>query len=173
MVWDVSHTHIPNDIILTIKNVETETQSFPQGCREPCLGWLELSVNYSEADHTLDCSLLRARDLPAMDAAGHADPFCKINIITEYGAKQQKWFFTKTVHKTTNPEFNEKVRFLGVEPDELIGGCTLYVVILDDDHYGHDFLGAAKINLSQVSIPFGYPRLSKFQLFFLFLSIDL
>lgn len=122
------------------------------GYREPCLGWLELSVNYSEADHTLDCSLVRARDLPAMDVSGHADPFCKINIITEYGSKQKKWFLTKTVHKTTNPEFNEKVRFLGVEPDEMLSGSMLYVVILDDDHYGHDFLGAAKINLAPVNM---------------------
>lgn len=97
-----------------------------------------------------------------MDLSGHADPFCKINIITEYGSKQKKWFATKTVHKTTNPEFNEKVRFLGVEPDEVINGCMLYVVILDDDHYGHDFLGAAKLNLAPVSTPFLLLRWSKF-----------
>lgn len=136
------------------------------GYREPCLGWLEISVNYSEADHTLDCSLLRARDLPAMDVSGHADPFCKVNIITDYGSKQKKWFSTKTVHKTTNPEFNEKVRFLGVEPDELINGCMLYVVIMDDDHFGHDFLGAAKINLAPVSIPFTVINSTKIVIFY-------
>lgn len=85
-----------------------------------------------------------------MDSSGLADPFCKINIITEYGAsKQKKWIATKTVHKTKNPEFNESVRFLGVEPDEL-SGSILYVVILDDDKYGHDFLGTAKILLGPV-----------------------
>lgn len=87
-----------------------------------------------------------------MDSSGLADPFCKVNIITEYGTtKQKKWFSTKTVHKTINPEFNESVRFLGVEPEEL-GCATLYVVLLDDDNYGYDFLGAAKINLGLVSI---------------------
>lgn len=106
---------------------------------------------YTETEHTLDCTIVRARDLPAMDHSGLADPFCKINIITEYGTiKQKKWMQTKTVHKTINPEMNETVRFLGVEPDEL-GNSILYVVLLDDDKYGHDFLGAAKINLGPVS----------------------
>lgn len=110
-----------------------------------------MTVQYSEANHTLDCALLRARDLPAMDSGGLADPFCKINIITEYGTtKQKKWFCTKTVHKTINPEFNESVRFLGVEPEEL-ASSVLYVVLLDDDSYGYDFLGAARVNLGAVS----------------------
>lgn len=36
-----------------------------------------------------------------------------------------------------------------MEPLEL-GNSLLYVVVLDDDKYGHDFLGAARINLSTV-----------------------
>lgn len=123
-----------------------------QQCREPLLGWIELSLNYSEMDHTLECSVLRARDLPAMDSAGLADPFCKLNIITPEGTtKQLKWIRTKTVHKTRNPEFNETMTFIGVEPEEL-GNSVLYVVILDDDKYGHDFLGTAKVALSTVRV---------------------
>lgn len=119
------------------------------------LGWLELTLHYSESDHTLDCMLVRARDLPAMDNTGLADPFCKVNIVTEYGTtKQKKWFSTKTVHKSINPEFNESIRFLGVEPEEL-SNSTLYVVLLDDDPFGFDFLGAAKVNLGPVRIVFG------------------
>lgn len=87
-----------------------------------------------------------------MDTSGLADPFGKINIITEYGTtKQKKWYSTKTVHKSINPEFNESVRFLGVEPEEL-GNSSLYVVLLDDDAYGFDFLGAAKVHLGPVSV---------------------
>lgn len=119
-------------------------------CKEPSLGWLELVVSYTEADHTLDCEVVRARDLPAMDAAGLADPFCKVNIVTEYGtAKQKKWYSTRTVHKSVNPEFNETVRFLGVEPEEL-ATSTLYVVVLDDDRYGYDYLGAGRVRLGPV-----------------------
>lgn len=128
-------------------NIATTAMIF----REPPLGWLELSLVYLESDHALDCALLRARDLPPMDNAGLTDPFCKLNIITEYGTiKQKKWLQTKIVHKTRTPEFNETLRFFGVEPEELCVS-TLYVVVLDDDKCGHDFLGVAKIQLGPVS----------------------
>lgn len=122
-----------------------------QMCREPPLGWLEISLLYTEAEHSLDCTLIRARDLLAMDIPSClADPYCKLNIITEYGTpKQKKWLQTRTVHKTRSPEFNETVRFFGVEPEELISSI-LYIVILDEDKYGSDFLGTAKIQLGPV-----------------------
>ncbi|GAB0095638.1 rabphilin-3A [Sergentomyia squamirostris] len=126
------------------------TVTMSQGCKEPPLGWVELVLNYDESNHTLDCSVIRARDLPPMDSAGLADPFCKINVVSVDGVvRQQRWMKTKTVHKTRNPEFNETATFLGMERDEL-NRSILYVVILDEDKYGHDFLGTAKIILSQV-----------------------
>ncbi|XP_055386855.1 double C2-like domain-containing protein beta isoform X2 [Condylostylus longicornis] len=141
--WSVSESSSGNG------SSSNQTNQISQVCRtEPPLGWLEVQMNYCEMNHTLACSVLRARDLPAMDSAGLADPFCKLNIITPEGAtKQTRWLKTKTVHKTKNPEFNENITFLGVEPEEL-GNSVLYVVILDDDKYGHDFLGAAKVGLS-------------------------
>lgn len=122
-------------------------------CREPPLGWLEVSLLYTESDHLLDCSLLRARDLPAMDIALQADPYCKLNIITEFGTiKQMKWIQTRTLYKTRNPVFNETVKFFGVEPDEL-RASFLYIVIMDDDKYGSDFLGVGKFPLASISAP--------------------
>lgn len=118
--------------------------------REPPLGWLEVSLLYTEADHVLDCSLLRARDLPAMDVSLLADPYCKLNIITDDGnIKQRKWLQTRTNYKTRNPVFNETIRFFGVEPDEL-RTSTLFIVLLDEDKYGSDFLGVGKFHLSTV-----------------------
>lgn len=67
--YSMSETSSANSSILC------STVGANQICREPPLGWLELSLLYSEADHTLDCSLLRARDLPAMDIATLADPY--------------------------------------------------------------------------------------------------
>lgn len=119
-------------------------------CRE-LLGWLEVAVSYRESVHSLDCIMVRARDLPAMDAAGLTDPYCKVNLVTPDSiTKYSRWLRTKTVHKTRNPEFNETLQFVGVEPEEL-GGSSLYVAIFDDDKYGHDYLGGAKIALSPVS----------------------
>lgn len=143
--WSMSETSSGNSSTIT------GPTSHNQLYREPPLGWLEVSLLYSESDHALDCTMIRARDLPAMNRASTADPFCKLNIIPDTGVpKQQKWLVTKTVHKTRNPEFNETARFFGVEPEEL-SISTLYVVLLDDDKFGHDFLGVAKIPLGPVS----------------------
>lgn len=132
---------------MTTENALTTTNAIPfQMSREPPLGWLELSLLYAEMDHSLDCSILRARDLAAMDITCLPDPYARLNIITEFGrAKQMKWLQTKIIHKTRSPEFNETVRFFGVEPQEL-ATSTLYVVLLDED----DFLGTAKVALGPV-----------------------
>lgn len=88
-----------------------------------------------------------------MDKNGLADPFCKLNIITqEAHLRQKKWDRTKTVHSSRNPEFNETIKFCGISPDDL-ANLALCIVLLDDDKYGHDFLGSTgKIPLSPVSI---------------------
>lgn len=85
-----------------------------------------------------------------MDNLGLADPFCKINILQPSGElRHVRWMKTKTAHKTRNPEFNETITFIGVEPEDL-GSSYLYVFILDDDKYGHDFLGGTKLALLPV-----------------------
>lgn len=56
---------------------------------------------------------------------------------------------TKTVHKTTNPEFNETVNFYGITETD-IQRKTLHILVLDDDKYGNDCLGEAKIPLFKV-----------------------
>lgn len=120
--------------------------------REPIvLGWLEVSINYDESQDALYCTILRARDLPAMDAQGLADPFCKINIITaENILRHTRWQKSKIAHKTNNPEFNETFSFIGLLLEEL-NSSSVFIVLLDDDKYGNDFLGSAKISLAMVS----------------------
>lgn len=120
--------------------------------RDPVLGWLEISISYDESRHCLDCSILRARDLPPMDTQSLADPFCKANVITgDSKFKYTKWMKTKVAHKTINPEFNETFNFIGMEPEEL-ADSILYVVVFDDDKYGHDFLGACKFSLVTINV---------------------
>ncbi|XP_037881195.1 synaptotagmin-like protein 4 isoform X1 [Glossina fuscipes] len=120
-------------------------------CRDSLLGWLEAAMTYREDYNTLDATVVRARDLLAMDSSGLADPYCKLNIITAEGKpKFIRWQRTRTVHKTCNPAFNETLQFVGVESEEL-SNAMLYVAIYDEDKYGNDFLGAAKIALSSMS----------------------
>lgn len=87
-----------------------------------------------------------------MDTQSLADPFCKANVITgESKFKYTKWMKTKVAHKTINPEFNETFSFIGMEPEEL-AESILYVVVFDDDKYGHDFLGACKFSLVTINV---------------------
>lgn len=44
-------------------------------------GWLELSLRFDRIGCAVHCSIVRARDLPAMDSEGLADPFCKLTIL--------------------------------------------------------------------------------------------
>lgn len=144
----ISETSSINDANAAITAINSTPH---QMCREQPLGWLEVSLTYSEIEHTLDCFLFRARDLSAVDITSPLDPYARLNIVTQYdNLKQMKWLQTRTIHKTRCPEFNETVRFFGVEQDEL-ATSILYVVILDEDKYGSDFLGTAKIQLGPVS----------------------
>jgi rabphilin-3A len=129
--------------------------SIPLDYREPIvLGWLEVSINYDESTDTLYCTLLRARDLPPMDAQGLSDPFCKLNIITaENTLRHTRWQKSRVSHKTNNPEFNETFSFIGMSSEDM-SVSSLFVVLLDDDKYGNDFLGATKIGLGLVIISF-------------------
>ncbi|XP_067636484.1 rabphilin-3A isoform X2 [Eurosta solidaginis] len=146
--WSLSGESSSGNSAITTSQVISRNQ-VNLHCRE-LLGWLEVGVSYRENVHSLDCTMVRARDLPAMDAMGLTDPYCKLNIITADGTtKYTRWLRTKTVHKTRNPEFNETLQFVGVEPEEL-HNSLLYVAIFDDDKYGHDYLGGAKIALSPV-----------------------
>lgn len=119
--------------------------------RDPLLGWLELTLIYREMENTLDVSIVRARDLPATDAMGLTDAYCKLNIINgEDQIKYSRWRQTRTVRKNRHPEFAETVQFGGMRSEEL-SNDILYVAVHDEDKYGHDFLGAAKIYLFTVS----------------------
>lgn len=120
--------------------------------REASVGWLEVVLSYDETEQVLHCSVIRARDLRSMDANGLADPFCKLNIVSAEGTcRHVNWSRTKTVHKTRNPEFNEAIAFAGVSAENLTSSW-LYIVLLDDDKFGHDFLGTAKVNLAMVRL---------------------
>ncbi|CRK92213.1 CLUMA_CG005704, isoform B [Clunio marinus] len=138
---------------VSIPEVSSSNDNFTmnRNYREPVvLGWLEVSVNYDESQDTLFCTILRARDLPPMDSQGLSDPFCKVNIITpENTLRHTRWQKSRIAHKTNNPEFNETFTFIGMSFEDM-NSSNLFVVLLDDDKYGSDFLGATKISLGLI-----------------------
>lgn len=113
------------------------------------LGTIELSLVYDPERNTLHCTVYRAKNLIAMDINGLADPFCKLNILPN--AKMSTRLRTKTVHKTRNPEFNENLTFYDITEKEL-AEKSLHVLVVDDDKYGHDYMGETRIVLAKLSM---------------------
>ncbi|XP_065201390.1 rabphilin-3A isoform X2 [Planococcus citri] len=111
------------------------------------MGTIELSIQYDPDANSLHISLHSAKKLKAMDINGHSDPFCKLNLLP-VGAKSYR-LRTRTVNKTVNPEFNETLTFYGITDNDILTQ-SLHILILDDDKYGHDFLGEAKFPLHKL-----------------------
>uniref|UniRef100_A0A1Y1LN07 Rabphilin n=1 Tax=Photinus pyralis TaxID=7054 RepID=A0A1Y1LN07_PHOPY len=113
------------------------------------VGTMELALTYDPVNLTLHCSVYRAKNLIAMDINGLADPFCKLNILPD--AKTYTRLRTKTVHKSRNPEFNENLTFYEINEKDL-STKSLHVLVLDDDKYGHDYMGEANIPLAKLRV---------------------
>lgn len=113
------------------------------------LGTIELSLAYNPDTNTLHCTVYRAKNLIPMDINGLADPFCKLNILPN--AKVSTRLRTKTVHKTRNPEFNENLTFYEVSEMDL-KNKAMHVLVVDDDKYGHDYMGEARIPLAKLEM---------------------
>lgn len=84
-----------------------------------------------------------------MDINGLADPFCKLNILPE--GKISTRLRTKTVHKSRNPEFNEALTFYEISENDLLKK-SLHILVLDDDKYGHDYMGEARLSLAALRV---------------------
>lgn len=110
---------------------------------------LSLTLSYDSIQDTIHSFIHRAKNLPPMDINGLADPFCKLNIIPE--GKLSTKLRTKTVHKTRNPEFNESLTFYEITESDLLKK-SLHVLVFDDDKYGKDYIGEAKITLAGLRV---------------------
>ncbi|CAH1129724.1 unnamed protein product [Ceutorhynchus assimilis] len=113
------------------------------------MGIIELSLNYDQATNILHCTVYRAKNLIPMDIGGLSDPFCKLNILPN--AKVSTRLRTKTVHKTRNPEFNENLTFYDITEEDL-AKKALHVLVVDDDRYGHDYMGEVRIKLAKLRV---------------------
>ncbi|XP_066153659.1 double C2-like domain-containing protein beta isoform X1 [Euwallacea fornicatus] len=116
---------------------------------DPSMGIIELSLNYDQTTNTLHCTVYRGKNLIPMDIGGLSDPFCKLNILPN--AKVSTRLRTKTVHKTRNPEFNENLTFYDITEEDL-AAKSLHVLVVDDDRYGHDYMGEVRIKLAKLRV---------------------
>ncbi|XP_076256001.1 rabphilin isoform X2 [Rhynchophorus ferrugineus] len=113
------------------------------------MGIIELSLNYDQLSNILHCTVYRAKNLIPMDIGGLSDPFCKLNILPN--TKVSTRLRTKTVHKTRNPEYNENLTFYDITEEDL-AKKSLHVLVVDDDRYGHDYMGEVRIKLAKLRV---------------------
>ncbi|XP_050311012.1 rabphilin-3A isoform X2 [Anthonomus grandis grandis] len=149
--WNWSDTRSSDDKLLSpstssVKSCAEEPQKPPV---DTSMGIIELSLNYDQATNILHCTVYRAKNLIPMDIGGLSDPFCKLNILPN--AKVSTRLRTKTIHKTRNPEFNENLTFYDITEDDL-ANKALHVLVVDDDRYGHDYMGEVRIKLAKLRV---------------------
>jgi len=90
----------------------------------------------------LTVTVLRAKDLAAMDKNGKSDPFCKVSC--NFTAQVYQ---THTIYKTLEPVWNESFSlFAGA----IETGHVVTVQLFDRDFVGQDFLGEVKFPLSRL-----------------------
>uniref|UniRef100_T1JK29 Rabphilin n=1 Tax=Strigamia maritima TaxID=126957 RepID=T1JK29_STRMM len=110
-------------------------------------GNVEFSLIYDSINSTLHCTIYRARGLRPMDSNGLSDPYVKLHLLP--GASKSNKLRTRTVHKTLNPEFNETLTYHGITQNEILKK-TLRLSVLDEDAFGHDFIGETRISLKKL-----------------------
>lgn len=127
----------------------SEEHKEPKPVLDLSLGTMDLSLTYDPNNSTLHCTIYRAKNLIPMDMNGLADPYCKVNILPT--TKTATRLRTKTIHKTKNPEFNENLTFYDISEDDLMKK-SLHIIVVDEDKYGHDFMGETRINLAKLKV---------------------
>lgn len=132
---------------LKLGSMVEDKDDFPIQPIDTNLGSVELTITYDSTTCSLYVTLHRAKGLKAMDIHGTSDPFCKLNLVPL--TKTSHRLRTKTCMKTVNPEFHEKLTFYSVSETDL-SLQSLHILILDDDKYGHDFLGEARFPLNRL-----------------------
>ena len=91
--------------------------------------------------------VIQAEDLPACDAGGTSDPYCKVYLLPD----KKKKFETKVHRKTLNPVFNETFTFK-VPYNEIVMRTLVFAVFDFDRFSKHDQIGEIKIPMNHVDL---------------------
>ncbi|XP_064647761.1 rabphilin-3A-like isoform X2 [Lineus longissimus] len=128
-----------------VEEYEADLPSSPDS-EGTSLGTLEFSLLYDAFDNALNCTIVRARGLKAMDSNGLSDPYVKLHLLPRASKSKLR---TKTIHKTLNPEWNETLTYYGVTEEDHIRK-TLRLSVLDEDTFGYDFIGETRVPLKRL-----------------------
>ncbi|XP_014165596.2 synaptotagmin-9 [Geospiza fortis] len=98
------------------------------------LGDLMFSLCYLPTAGRLTITIIKARNLKAMDITGASDPYVKVSLMCE--GRRLKKRKTSTKRNTLNPVYNEAIVF--DVPPENIDQINLSIAVMDYDRVGHN-----------------------------------
>ncbi|CAM1301594.1 DOC2B (predicted) [Pycnogonum litorale] len=139
--------HVVPTVVQAHKIENADPQPTSTQDQTPHLGSLDFSLLFDPIDNALHCKIHRAQNLRPMDSTGLSDPYVRLHLLP--GSSNAHKLRTKTVHKTLNPEFNETLTYFGITEGDIIRR-SLRLTVLDDDIFGHDFIGEAIISLRRL-----------------------
>ncbi|XP_038620667.1 synaptotagmin-9 isoform X1 [Tachyglossus aculeatus] len=98
------------------------------------LGDLMFSLCYLPTAGRLTITIIKARNLKAMDITGASDPYVKVSLMCQ--GRRLKKRKTSTKRNTLNPVYNEAIVF--DVPPENIDQINLSIAVMDYDRVGHN-----------------------------------
>ncbi|KAJ8412997.1 hypothetical protein AAFF_G00105790 [Aldrovandia affinis] len=106
------------------------------------LGDLMFSLCYLPTAGRLTITMIKARNLKAMDITGASDPYVKVSLMCE--GRRLKKRKTSTKRNTLNPVYNEAIVF--DVPPENIDQISLLIAVMDYDRVGHnEIIGVCRV----------------------------
>ncbi|XP_059959475.1 liprin-beta-2 isoform X5 [Mesoplodon densirostris] len=106
------------------------------------LGELMFSLCYLPTAGRLTITIIKARNLKAMDITGASDPYVKVSLMCD--GRRLKKRKTSTKRNTLNPVYNEAIVF--DVPPENIDQIYLSIAVMDYDRVGHnEIIGVCQV----------------------------
>ncbi|XP_056908737.1 synaptotagmin-9-like [Takifugu flavidus] len=113
------------------------------------LGELMFSLCYLPTAGRLTITMIKARNLKAMDITGASDPYVKASLICD--GRRLKKRKTSTKRNTLNPVYNEAIVF--DVPPENIDQISLLIAVMDYDRVGHnEVIGVCRVGSDAESL---------------------
>ncbi|CAL8405131.1 unnamed protein product [Arctogadus glacialis] len=98
------------------------------------LGEIMFSLCYLPTAGRMTLTVIKCRNLKAMDITGSSDPYVKVSLICD--GRRLKKRKTTTKRSTLNPVYNEAIIF--DIPPENVEQVSLSITVMDYDRVGHN-----------------------------------
>ncbi|KAG1961618.1 synaptotagmin-6 [Pimephales promelas] len=106
------------------------------------LGEIMFSLCYLPTAGRLTLTVIKCRNLKAMDITGYSDPYVKVSLICD--GRRLKKKKTTTKKNTLNPTYNEAIIF--DIPPESMDQVSLHISVMDYDLVGHnEIIGVCRL----------------------------